>query len=395
MATSVQQAASIAAQIGVPVLIWGDPGTGKTSFVEAMGEALDLPVETVIASIREPADFAGLPVVRLDSGVDLAPPSWATRLANAQRGILFLDEISTAAPAVQAALLRVVLDRVVGDLVLPDDVCVVAAANPTETAAGGWELSPALANRWLHLDWTLDAKVWRDGIVSGFPTPDLPLLPANWLDHVGAARGIVAAFIYQRPTLLKQVPGTANEDDGPRSNSKSRVVDAQAAGRAWPSPRTWEQVAYLWAAAEAINAPPEVRHQLVCGSVGDGAGIEFLTWQANLDLPDPAEMLAAPTSWKRPDRGDQLYAALTGAMAYVENHLSKKLWLAGWDVAVHASAKQADIAAVAAKSLARMLMARDGAKMQYPQLRGVSAPKAATVFADILIESGVMAKSGQ
>jgi len=55
-------------------------------------------------------------------GVRFAPPSWALRLAEAGHGLLFLDELSTAPPAVQAALLRVVLERAVGDLMLPDAV---------------------------------------------------------------------------------------------------------------------------------------------------------------------------------------------------------------------------------------------------------------------------------
>jgi hypothetical protein len=44
------------------------------------------------------------------------------RLAGDGYGILFLDEISTDPPAVQVALLRVVLERVVGDFELPADV---------------------------------------------------------------------------------------------------------------------------------------------------------------------------------------------------------------------------------------------------------------------------------
>src|SRR5205807_3668045 len=118
-----------------PVLLWGGPGTGKTAIVNAIADALDQPAETVIASLREPADFAGLPVVTADGSVRLAAPSWAARLAAEGRGILFLDEVTTAPPSVQAALLRVVLERVVGDVALPRGVAVVAAANPPELAA--------------------------------------------------------------------------------------------------------------------------------------------------------------------------------------------------------------------------------------------------------------------
>ncbi len=122
-------ALGVAVAARVPVLLWGAPGTGKTSTIRAMAEVMGWPCETVIASIREPSDFAGLPVV-IGDGVRFAPPGWARRLAEAGRGLLFLDELSTAPPAVQAALLRVVLERVVGDREPPADVRVGAAANP-------------------------------------------------------------------------------------------------------------------------------------------------------------------------------------------------------------------------------------------------------------------------
>ena len=57
------EALGVAVAARVPVLLWGAPGTGKTSVIRAMAEALGWPCETVIASIREPSDFAGLPVV--------------------------------------------------------------------------------------------------------------------------------------------------------------------------------------------------------------------------------------------------------------------------------------------------------------------------------------------
>src|ERR687886_1310657 len=173
------EALSVAVAARVPVLLWGGPGTGKSSAVRDLAAAMDWPCEVVIASIREPSDFAGLPVVA-DGTVRFAPPRWAQRLASAGQGVLFLDEISTAPPAVQAALLRVVLERVVGDLALPDGVVVVAAANPPEQSADGWDLSAPLANRFCHLDWVVDVNAFADGIVSGFPAPVVPPLPGGW-----------------------------------------------------------------------------------------------------------------------------------------------------------------------------------------------------------------------
>src|SRR5580692_3317475 len=193
-------ALGVAVAARVPVLLWGAPGTGKTSTIRAMAEAMGWPCETVIASIREPSDFAGLPVV-VGDGVRFAPPGWARRLAEAGRGLLFLDELSTAPPAVQAALLRVVLERVVGDLELPADVSVVAAANPPEQAADGWDLSAPLANRLCHLAWEIDPRAVADGLTGGFARPVVPSLPAGWRRDLPAALGAVGAFLTVRPAL--------------------------------------------------------------------------------------------------------------------------------------------------------------------------------------------------
>ena len=101
------EALAIAAAIGTPTILWGPPGSGKTSVVRALAELWALHLEVVVASIHDPTDFSGLPVVT-DGGVSLAPPAWARRLADVGSGLLFLDELTTAPPAVQAALLRVV-----------------------------------------------------------------------------------------------------------------------------------------------------------------------------------------------------------------------------------------------------------------------------------------------
>jgi hypothetical protein len=266
-ATAVE-ALGIAVAARVPVLLWGAPGTGKTSAIRDMARAMGWPCETVIAAIREPSDFAGLPVVSAGD-VHMAPPRWAQRLAAAGRGLLFLDEISTAPPAVQAALLRVVLERVVGDLDLPEDVVVVAAANPPEQAADGWDLSAPLANRFCHLEWSVEPAAFAQGIVAGWEPPVPPALPEGWEEHTAYTRGLISAFITVRPGLACELP-----------------EDAARAGKGWPSPRTWEMAARLWAAAEMADASVEATTALITGSVGEGPGIELLMWEMEMDLPD-------------------------------------------------------------------------------------------------------------
>ena len=64
----------------IPVLLWGDPGTGKTHTIEAFAQRAGWQTVSVIASIHDPTDFAGLPV-RTDAGVVFEPPAWARRTA--------------------------------------------------------------------------------------------------------------------------------------------------------------------------------------------------------------------------------------------------------------------------------------------------------------------------
>lgn len=352
-------ALSVAVAARVPVLLWGAPGTGKTSVVRALAEQLGWPCETVIASIREPSDFAGLPVV-VGGGVRFAPPAWAERLAAARRGLLFLDEISTAPPAVQAALLRVVLERVVGDLELPEEVVVVSAANPPEQAADGWDLSPPLANRFCHLDWDVDAKLFAEGIAGGFPAPRVAELPPGWEADLPTARSLVSAFINVRPGLTCGPP-----------------ADATRAGRAWPSPRTWEMAAVLWTAATVAGAGEEVRGTLVRGAVGDAAGVEFCAWADAMDLPDPEAVLADPDSFVLPDRGDRAYAALTAVASAVAANPTPERWATAWQVIGRAGSATPDVAAVAARTLAKCRPA------------GAPVPAEAKLFLPILKDAGL------
>jgi hypothetical protein len=329
------EALGVAVAARVPVLLWGAPGTGKTSAIRAMAAAMGLPCETVIASIREPSDFAGLPVVSGDS-VHFAPPRWAQRLAEAGTGILFLDELSTAPPAVQAALLRVVLERTVGDLTLPDGVAVVAAANPPEQAADGWDLSAPLANRLCHLDWETTPASISEGLASGWPAPSVPALPDGWQAGEPLGRGLAAAFLRARPALALAPP-----------------ADAVAAGRGWPSPRTWEMATRLMTAADAAGAGDQARSALIRGAVGEGAGVEFLAWLAEMDLPDPEAVLADPASFRLPERGDRAYAALASIAAAVAARPTPGRWAAGWRVLGGCAENAPDVAATAAMVLAR------------------------------------------
>jgi len=347
----------------VPTIVWGSPGTGKTSAVVDMATASGFRCEVVIASIREPSDFAGLPVVGPSGIVNFAPPSWAQRLADAGRGVLFLDEISTAPPAVQAALLRVVLERAVGDLQLPDEVVVVGAANPPEQAADGWDLAAPLANRFCHLDWSVDARTWSDGIVGGFSKNVIPTLDQGELEKAAFRhRARVGGFLVSRSALLSVVPS-----------------DAATAGRAWPSPRSWTMAARLSAAGEMMGAPRDLIVDLVSGCVGPAASLEYLAWTDDAGLPDPEAVLADPQSFVLPERGDRAYAALSSIVAAVRSDNTAERWSAAWTaIAAGVRDGQADLAVAVMRPL-----------IEHRPEGAMPPPEALAFVAPVLREAGL------
>lgn len=298
---------------GLPLLIEGSPGTAKTSRLQQVARKLGFHVEVVIASLREPADFLGLPIPNADGSVHYAPPSWAKRVAQHTDAVVFFDELNTAAPAVQAALLRCVLEGQVGDLQLPPGIRFVAAQNATEDAAGGHDLSAPLANRFGHLsDMDVSVNEWADWLLSGGGEGDEEMgtqasirareaaVAEVWPESFAMAKGLVVGFLKRKNLLLK--PPLASD---PNSS------------KAWPSPRSWEMATRALAGATAQGLNETTCNTLVAAFVGLGPATEFATYRKEVDLPDPADLLDGKAKWKHDDRLDRTQAVLSACAALV------------------------------------------------------------------------------
>jgi hypothetical protein len=311
-----------------PVILWGAPGQGKTSVLQQIATDTQRTLKTVLASIREPSDFAGLPNI-VDGKTKMIAPDWAQEIAETGDAILFFDEVNTAPPATQAGMLRVSQEKVVGDLYLGDDVSIVAAANPPEIAADGWDLAAPMANRFTHLEWKLPADVVRDGFAIGWPTIPTPHAdPAAVAAAVAEARLLVGAFIGHRPDLVTVMPNSSAE-----------------AGRAFPTPRSWDNAATLFGYATAAGVSNIARRMLVSGTVGLAAANEFLAYVAELDLPDPEVLLKDPSKFEAPTRGDRVYAIGASVLAAIKENMTDKRWQdAGLIVATIADKGHADVA---------------------------------------------------
>ena len=110
----------------VPLHIWGACGVGKSQIVSQVANDLDYDFLDVRAVQLDPVDLRGLPRIAADQ-TEWAPPKF---LPNNGKGILFLDELTSAPQMTQAGCYQLVLDRKLGEYLLPEGWVVIAAGNP-------------------------------------------------------------------------------------------------------------------------------------------------------------------------------------------------------------------------------------------------------------------------
>lgn len=244
------------------VMMWGPPGIGKSSIVAQLAADSDMQRIDLRLSQLAPSDLRGLPVPQPDDNIATwYPPEF---LPQSGRGILFLDELNMAAPAVQGIAQQLILDRKVGTYTVPEGWFIWSAGNRKEDRAAVYEMPAPLANRFVHL------KV----------DPDYDSFQTYAAQH--NLHEQIQAFLAFRPELLFK-------------------MDAHAS--AWPSPRSWEMASALHATGLNIAA-----------AVGDGAAGEFYAYlDVYTDLPDLEAVLAGNGSAIAfPEEASRRYATTMG-----------------------------------------------------------------------------------
>lgn len=330
--TTQMRVLAAAVNANVPVILWGSPGIGKSAVIEGMFEGNGYHVAPVIASHRDPSDFNGLPIV-VDGKVQFAPPRWATEVNAADKAVVFLDEFSQASPATQGSCLRMLQERWVGETKLHDNVSFILAANPPESAAGGFDLAAPTSNRLLHLDWQgANAEDWAQGLANGWDviTPDFDNIgitePSE--DRKAIRASLVSAFIMRNPSALEALPD-----------------DPAAAGKAWASRRSWDNLAKVL--AYIADDDHDAMLTAAIGCVGEGLGTEFAVFIQNADLPDPREVLESEGKdydFSDP-RLDRHFVVLTGVSTLAASDGTRESWDKAWGVlSAAAESDRADLA---------------------------------------------------
>lgn len=356
MAGAQNEALRIALDANAPIIMWGEPGIGKTATVQQMVRERKGYMYTFIASQRDPVDLTGAmhPAMRDETPVTrYSPPEWAVILnEHALKGdftVLFLDEFSTAPAIMQAACLRLLHEKMVGDYELDDNVRIVLAANPADVAAYGHDLAPPTANRICHIEWTLSADEWAEGI-----------LYQGWIPELKNKRADEILRTEILPTLSAYVQRTGLLLVRPKSESE--------AGRAWPSGRTWAMGATLLAESKASGGSEDAQAMLLMGAVGASHAQEYLGYVRELDLPDPEYLLKNPDKFKIPGRQDQVFAVLGSVVSSVatDKGMSEARNVAAWKIlakvaegdGTQKNKPRPDLAAAHARTLAQYMFSR-------------------------------------
>ncbi|BBG66677.1 MoxR-like ATPases [Hydrogenimonas sp.] len=230
----------------VPIFLWGPPGIGKSSIVKEIAEQRGIGFMDLRLTLLDPTDLRGIPF--FDSGSQKAvwaPPAFLPD-GTEEEGILFLDELNTAAPMVQAGAYQLILDRRIGEYRLPDGWAIVAAGNRESDRGAVFRMPAPLANRFVHLEMEIDARQWR-----------------SWALENGFDPSVVG-FIAARPDALF-------------------AFDAKSAHRSFATPRSWEYVDKI----VKSTPEPELLMPLISGSIGEELAAEFLSWRSAAgELPD-------------------------------------------------------------------------------------------------------------
>lgn len=259
-----------------PVMLWGPPGIGKSDLVHQVGMFTEHDVWEMRLSIMDPTEVKGI----LFPNTKTKEANWffPDTLPKKGKGILFLDEINTAPPAVQAAAYQLVLNRRLGEYVLPKDWRIVAAGNRMGDRGVTYAMPSPLANRFIHLDLDPDLDDW-----------------CLWAMKNGVANENIA-FLRFKPDLLHKFDPATNP-------------------RAFPSPRTWVFVDEI----SKLNLPPALEFEAVKGAVGEGPASERAAFLKTLKhMPKIDEILLNPEKVKVPEEPSVLYA-LSTALANVSS----------------------------------------------------------------------------
>jgi len=284
--TQLNEQIKISYDTKTPIFIWGATGIGKSETIKttakqiAKEEKLDFIEDTtnpkafgfldIRISQLEPSDLRGLPVQDLQSGTTKwLIPSWLPQDQDS-KGLIFFDELNLSPPSIQAVAYQLILDRRIGDYILPKGWVIVSAGNRIEDKCSVFEMSSALCNRFLHATLTNPSvENWTKWAVE------------NDID------GRIISFLNWKPSSFN------------RSDERSK-------DKAFPTPRSWAFCSKL------IDGRTDnsILNRLTASAVGEGTALEFVAFMKLQTKIDIENILKNPSQVKKIEEIDLKYVLI-------------------------------------------------------------------------------------
>lgn len=239
-----------------PLFLWGPPGIGKSDIIAQITNSFtNSHLIDIRLSLWEPTDIKGIPYFDANQGKMVwgAPAELpdAEMAAQYDTIVLFLDEMNSAAPAVQAAAYQLILNRRVGQYKLPDNVLIVAAGNREADKGVTYRMPAPLANRFVHLEMEVDFDDWF-----------------SWAAENKIHKDVVGYLTFSKKDLY---------DFDPKSPSRS-----------FATPRSWSFVSELLEDDDDESTTTD----LVSGAVGEGLAVKFMAHRkVASNMPNPTDIL--------------------------------------------------------------------------------------------------------
>lgn len=259
---------------GLPVLIKGAPGVGKSAIVEQAAAEVGADMILSHPAVSDPTDAKGLPWVGKDGeSATFLPFGELAQAIKADRPtVWFLDDLGQAPPAVQASYMQLLLARRVNGHKLPDCVTFVAATNRrTDRAGVSGILEPVKSRFAAIVELEADLDEWCKWAIAQELPPEL------------------IAFLRFQPHSLSSFQPSADLTQS-------------------PSPRTWAFAAHLL----GLGLPADVEFEALAGAVGEGAAVEFTAFlKMARQMPNIDAILIDPSKGEIPTEPSTLYAVVT------------------------------------------------------------------------------------
>lgn len=267
----------------VPIFLWGAPGIGKSSIVKDVAKSKNIGFIDLRLALLDPTDLKGIPFYDKEKNLALwAPPSF---LPQDGEGVLFLDELNSAAPSVQASAYQLILDRKVGEYELPRGWAIVAAGNREGDRGVTYRMPLPLANRFVHFEMSVNVDDWRE-----------------WAYKNGVDSRIIAYISYKNEDLFS--------------------FDAHSESKSFATPRSWEFVDNILKS----GVDDELLLECLSGAIGREIAVSFLSFcKVIARLPNIKAILDG-SNFTYSDEVDVLFALSSGLVsAYLQDKDEQKL----------------------------------------------------------------------